>query len=315
MSGAERQAKYQRTSKGRAASRRRDEKRRIDGTKYKEKAATNNARSRKFRAAQIIGVSARDKRIRASAKRIVVLSDIHIPFEDSDALNAAINYTRAFKPDLIILNGDVLDCYALSSYTKDPENAWATVAVERDRGLIVQRTCREITPNVIWLGGNHEVRWDKAISHELEHPSPRGKAVLEVLAGGEISPQRAFERFFVASGVTWKPYGWRVELANGNLVVTHGFRLSAHSAYSARMHLERLGVSVIIGHTHRMGAYHNANLRGKQGAWENGCLCDMNPEYMQFPNWQQGFSTVTVNGDRFHVTQVPIVGGKVVGGE
>lgn len=246
MTGAERQAKYSRTSKGRAAIQRSRTKVAVDGRPRKsENMSARRERCRRWRNEQVVAACSRNKRLTVGATRVVVLSDIHLPFEDGAALASALNYTREFKPDLIVLNGDVLDCYALSSYIKDPAQAWATVHVERERAVTLQQACLAITPNVIYLGGNHENRWDKAIAHELEHPSPRGRAVMEVLAEGPVNPQAAFERFFVQAGVTWKPYGWRVELAQGNLVITHGFRLSSHSAYSARMHYDRMGVSVI----------------------------------------------------------------------
>ena len=56
-------------------------------------------------------------------------------------------------------------------------------------------------------------------------------------------------------------------------------------------------------------------------AYENGCLCRLDPKYVQFPDWQQGFSVVHVDeGGFFNVQQIPILnrrcffyGGTLVG--
>ena len=54
-------------------------------------------------------------------KRIAVLSDIHFPYYDRTALNLAIKTAIEYEPDCIILNGDIIDCYHLSSFEKDPK--------------------------------------------------------------------------------------------------------------------------------------------------------------------------------------------------
>ena len=54
-------------------------------------------------------------------KRIAILSDIHIPFHDRDSLYLALTWVKNFGPDCIVLNGDIIDCYQLSNFQKDPE--------------------------------------------------------------------------------------------------------------------------------------------------------------------------------------------------
>ena len=55
-----------------------------------------------------------------TGKRIGILSDIHIPYHDLDALNIALNEFKRVKVDTIVLNGDIIDCYNLSRWEKDP---------------------------------------------------------------------------------------------------------------------------------------------------------------------------------------------------
>jgi len=55
------------------------------------------------------------------AKRLLVLSDIHIPYHSIDALTCAFDYAKKEKPDAILLNGDTLDFFGLSRFAKDPK--------------------------------------------------------------------------------------------------------------------------------------------------------------------------------------------------
>ena len=245
------------------------------------------------------------------AKRVVILSDIQIPFQDQPVLELVYRFIDLWQPDTLIINGDLVDFYSLSQFDKDPLKVDRVVEEVTGVANFFERT--KIVQNRIWLGGNHEDRWRKTL-WKMQQFGPGAKAVLQALVNAAEATEDADAAFrFIFStkkmDVTYWPYGHYMILAHNNLVVTHGFRLSQHSAYSAKMHIERLGRSVIVGHTHRQGVYRNSNLRGTHGAWENGCLCRLDPDYVQFPNWQQGFSIVTIEQEQFYVEQVPILPG------
>lgn len=245
-----------------------------------------------------------------TAKRVAVLSDIQFPWEDENALELTLQFLTFWKPDTVILNGDITDCYACSAWDRDPLKTDTTLSELYKSDQLMKRLAK--IPQKIWLGGNHEDRWRRVIWRES--CSAGGlSAVVDALMHGigveDKDPHEAFRRAFQIqeNDFTYWPYGHYVELAEGNLVITHGFLSSQHSAYSAKRHFDRLGRSVIIGHTHRQGSYLVSQLWDPRGAWENGCLCSLNPEYVQFPNWQQGFSLVTITDNLFHVDQVPIL--------
>jgi len=54
-------------------------------------------------------------------KRVLILSDIHVPYHSIDAITAAIQYAKKSKPDALLLNGDTIDCHRLSRFIKDPK--------------------------------------------------------------------------------------------------------------------------------------------------------------------------------------------------
>ncbi len=64
------------------------------------------------------------------------------------------------------------------------------------------------------------------------------------------------------------------------------------------------------GHTHRLGAFYHRDISDTYAAWENGCLCNLNPDYVTAPDWQHGWSVVWSHRDYFHVEQVAVVKGR-----
>lgn len=226
-------------------------------------------------------------------KRYVVLSDIQIPFQDDSALEVAYKLIKDVKPDGVILNGDIVDCYSISDFHKDPYSQ-ADLEAEIAGACNLMGKLSKV-PNKVWIGGNHEDRWRRVI---WKQGSPY-RAMFR-------SFQEAFQMGSYA--FRWRPYGDYVLL--GKLMVTHGSMVSKHSGQTAKAHYDKYGRSVLVGHTHRLGAYYHRNMEGTYAAFENGCLCSLTPEYTQHPNWQQGFSVVEV-GDAglFHVTQCPILKG------
>lgn len=259
--------------------------------------------------------------IHDTAYTAVILSDLQIPFEDVHALNQALDVIRSVRPDLLILNGDIIDCYLESTFTKKMKPKLLE-QVSKQTYWRSQKFMESIAavPKKIWMGGNHEERWALQIARENERGgiSPISLALIAARKDDlDISDMHgSFAKIYNMAdyGITYYPYSHRLYLAEKNLIVTHGKYVSRHSGQSAKRTFEWLGTSCLVGHTHRLGN-HLVTLDGvAYGAWENGCLCQLEPEYDDSPNWQQGFSIVKVNGPEFHVIQVPIIrrGGQAV---
>lgn len=105
--------------------------------------------------------------------------------------------------------------------------------------------------------------------------------------------------------IEWIENRWKF----GKLWFMHGAFLSKHSGASARRNQEAFGVNCLTGHSHRSGKSNLTNLGGNYGGWENGCLCNLDPEYMDcIPNWQSAFSVVTDYKEKiFYVNNIDIV--------
>ena len=101
----------------------------------------------------------------------------------------------------------------------------------------------------------------------------------------------------------------------GDLYITHGSIVRKHAGYTARAEFEKNGCTGISAHTHRDGKYTVRNRGGHFAWWENFCLCDLNPEYVDgIANWSQGWSLVTMVGRRPYVEQIACIGHKYIYG-
>ncbi len=236
-----------------------------------------------------------------------ILQDTHNPFQDQRVLREVELFLGELQPDMILYPGDMGDFYGLSKFDKNPCRA---DELQKDLNSTAElfKRHRALAPNarMIFELGNHEDRlrrhlWGKdAALASLDCMTVEG---LYKLKGSEV------ECVDYEEGL----------LINGNFMVTHGDLIRAHSGYTAKGMSDKHGGSGIHGHSHRGGNSLKRNRFGIYGWWENFCLCDLNPDYVTNPNWQQGFSVVTFIRGRFWVQQMQIInrkfmyGGRVFG--
>lgn len=310
----ETQKRYLQTEKGRLSTRRNIARQIANGNN----AASLRRRDERQRYELAALQAAKDVRVSVPETRtLAILSDLQMPFEDPAALDQALEVVARIKPDTVVLNGDIVDCYAESVFLKD----WKLAALATPEGHRRARRvmeCLESVPNKIWLGGNHEERWKKELWREIAKGEKAGAVAANLVAamnakgagGIDLSdPVGSFARIYdmAEHGFIYYPWHHRLYFAQNNLVVTHGEFVRKDSGATARATFEWLGRSVIVGHTHRLGSYLVTKDGREHGGWEGGCLCELEPEYCTTPNWQQGLTIVKINGPEFHVVPVPII--------
>jgi hypothetical protein len=186
-----------------------------------------------------------------------------------------------------------MDCYAVSRFVKDPARRGSLpeeIVHARARLGLWQRWAKRVE----MMEGNHENR----LQRYLWSSAPE-LAGLPALTIPELLGLR--ER-----GIAWYPLGqpWKV----GDLIHIHGSEVGVGSTYVARNMFNRSAGNVIFGHHHVFQMYLQARARQRElfGAWANGCLCKLDPEYVLWPNWQQGLTIVDYSSKGyFHVDQIP----------
>lgn len=235
------------------------------------------------------------------AKRVLVLSDIHVPYHSVDAITAVFDYAKDEKPDAILLNGDTIDFFQLSRFVKDPKQRSIAGELQAFKQLMEAITdtfgCK-----IYYKLGNHCERyqhflWMKA--NELE--------------GVE---EFKFENIIRARAEGIEVIGDKRIIKLGDLNVLHGHEFGG-SIFSpvniARGLFLRGKVSAMQGHNHQTSEHTESNMNGEiTTTWSLGCLCELNPAYLPINKWNHGFALVDIDGQQFHVRNKRIHKGKIL---
>lgn len=210
----------------------------------------------------------------------LIISDVHFPYQDKLTLNSVYNFALDFQPNVIVQLGDLIDCYALSKYSKDPTRL-LQFQKEIDLAANFWKKLDHICPSAqkFYKLGNHERRYQ-----ELLRANP------------ELSPLRALN---LANLMNLEKYNVKLYgendllLFNDKLIVTHGTFISQLSGGSALKELVSRGRKYygVSGHCHRAGKIFDTKMDGCAGWVESGFLGDLG-EGFEFvgdktPNWQQ----------------------------
>lgn len=202
-----------------------------------------------------------------------------VPLHDTKALNVALAFMKDFKPDHVILGGDILDCGCISHHNHGKPGATEGFKLLSDaNGLrdALITPIEKITPKAkkVYIVGNHE-RWIA----DLEQQIPALEGIINVESLLKLDS-------------TWKvvPQGEAYKL--GKLMFIHGDQVKGgeHSAKWATLAYE---ANVRFGHFHTHAVYSKIAAFDTNG--HNGiavpCLCRRNPNYGgNSPNrWAQGF--------------------------
>lgn len=245
---------------------------------------------------------------RVQTSTTVVCGDLHVPFHDPKAVGCVLGYIRDTKPDCLVLNGDTIDFYPVSSFSKDPHRE-LTLQDELDQTNDILDAFDSVMPKgsrKVFVVGNHEVRLSRYLRENARALHGLRALTLDALL-------RLTERGYEVVPMVGRDASTMV----GKVEVGHFNIARKDAGASAKTLLIDRGCSVIQSHTHKLAAFYKRH-RGtgqQHGAWEIGCLCDLNPEYVSNPDWSQAFATVTTCATgRYHVALHEILGGELLAG-
>lgn len=227
------------------------------------------------------------------------LSDMHVPYHDPHAWQLVLRIVAHVEPAAVNIGGDLVDFYRLSNFDKDPDRyASGKLQVELDLAYAMLQQLRQaVSPfcTMRFVPGNHEYRLTRYLMRHTELHGLRALDLVSLLRLDEL-------------GIDY--FEHEIEIVPDQLILKHGSMVRKDSAMTARAELdrERYAISLIHGHTHRLGAYYATTRNGMVAAYENGCLCSLTPEFVHRPNWQLGCTMTThLGGDLFHVDSIPFL--------
>jgi predicted phosphodiesterase len=235
------------------------------------------------------------------SKRLLVLSDIHIPYHSIDALSCTFDYAKKEKPDAILLNGDTLDFFGLSRFAKDPKARSFAHELKTFKEFmdVLKKT---FNAKIYFKIGNHEERyfhflWMKA--HEI--------VGVEEFELENIIKSRA-------EGIEIIKDKRIMKAGDLNIIHGHEFGGSVFSPVNIARGLFLKGkVSAMQGHNHSTSEHTESNMNGEiTTTWSLGCLSELHPAYLPINKWNWGFAIIDIDGQDFEVRNKRIYKGKVL---
>lgn len=234
-------------------------------------------------------------------KRALIINDVHLPYHDIEAITTTFNYAKKEKPDLIVLNGDIIDCFLLSRFMKDPKARKFSYELDQLKKFVevVEKTFK---CKVIYKLGNHEIRY----SHFL-HEKAKEIADVEEFDIKSVIGARAKGVDIIDDKTIIKLSG--LDLLHGHEFVTGFF----NPVNVARGLYLRAKVSAMQGHSHKTSEHTETDLHGNiKTTWSVGCLCGLKADYAPYNSWNHGFALIDMDGTNFSVRNKRIFKGEVL---
>jgi predicted phosphodiesterase len=230
-------------------------------------------------------------------ERIVIVSDLQIPYHDPKAVYNLIDFIKRYKPDRVVSIGDEIDLPSVSKWEKGRMGEYAgTIGKDRDATVKILEKLR--VTDVI--RSNHT---DRLFNY-----------IASYAPGLYGIPELQLENFLRLPelGITY----WRKPMPIApNWVAVHGDhgRISQVAGQTALKQALQHGKSLVCGHTHRLGLSSVTEASGGivgriVTGLEVGNLMDFKKAHYTHgsANWQQGFGLLYVDGRNVTPVAVPV---------
>ena len=234
-------------------------------------------------------------------QRAAIISDVHNPYHCDTALTACLNHVHICDPSLIILNGDIADCFSVSFWEKDPRKRNFSAEIKSVRTMLAVIRAEFPNARIVYKCGNHEERYERYML--VKAPELLD---LEITDWGNLLKLPELEIELVRDK---RP----IRLGKLNVIHGHEFRFAiAGPVNPARGFFNKAKAHCIGGHLHQSSQHSEKNINQSViSTWSTGCLCDLHPDYSPINQWNHGFAMVDVTSTGiFQVNNMRIVDGE-----
>lgn len=215
----------------------------------------------------------------------LVMADLHIPYHDVDSINNILDFAQDKNIDTIVLLGDILDCYQLSTFTKDPSkpNMMQQITI----GKQFLQKLRKMFPNarIIYKQGNHQFRikrtlWENnAKLYELMNQY----MILNLLGLEQLNIEYLIQPFRI--GKLWYLHGHQY---NGG---------RSQAQHIPEMFMKVVHDNFIVAHYHRVQTKDFKKIDGQIiSGYAIGHLA-MPMDYSMINKWAKSFSIISYSED------------------
>lgn len=210
-------------------------------------------------------------------RKLVFISDTQAPYHLPQAVALGAAFLRDYKPDTLVLGGDIIDFVSISKFVKvgrfTPTNVADEISICEEE-VVKPLVAAAPKAETFWIEGNHEhrlTRYIAAMAKPLEGLIDLADALGCTRNGIKYVQSKA---------------GNGILRLMPNLALMHGNR---HGMNPAKAQYDKWGGSLVMGHAHK-----EATWRVKQGcgtdhvALAAGCTCK-DPDFDDIDNYTRGF--------------------------
>lgn len=245
--------------------------------------------------------------------RWMLSSDQHIPYHDPRYIDLWFQVMKWFKPDVVDYLGDTSDQDCFSRYSIGTSNEFLNQVAKPTYEDIKPFVFEQERPVAEFYDQTRKIRRNAEVFVALGNHCDRVFDYMDKKLpehAKAITPESLWN--FDGLGIEYIHYGDLPKHRFGGIHVHHGVAISQHAGESVRKDVENFGVSIVRGHSHRIGSYYRTfELRNETlVGHEIGHLVDVKSQgfsYSNMRNWQPGFMIAHIeNGTTPHFSMIHI---------
>ena len=239
-----------------------------------------------------------------SCNNVLLISDIHVPYQDNEAIKVAVEYGKKSKINCIFINGDLIDFHMISRFVHLERKPDIAYELKATRKFLKYLNHEFPKVPIYFLFGNHDLRLQTFLASKAPELLDMSEFKLEVLLDAKSCNMTVIDD--------------TVLVKMGKLAVTHGHLLSKGfiaPVNAARGLFLKAKASSIMSHVHKVSTHSETNINGKTiTTYSTGCLCELNPRYSPYANnFSHGFAHVKFQkGGNFSVKNIQVIDGIIV---
>lgn len=218
--------------------------------------------------------------------KIGILSDIHLPYHNLDALTEAITALKREKVDAVLLNGDTIDCHTLSRFAKDPRKRDFKFEIDSLKAFF-EKLDEILKCKIYFKIGNHEARYEHFLmqkAHELKgiEDFEFSNIIKAREKGIEVIESNRYMKLNGLNGIHGHEYFGITSPVN----IARGLYMKGKT-------------SAFQGHNHQTSEHTETDMNGNiTTTWSIGCLSELHPSYMPLNKWNHGYAWVELDTNR-----------------
>ena len=232
-------------------------------------------------------------------KKIISFSDLHVPFFLWEDMQKAL--TKHCDADIVVLNGDILDAYIFSTFSKSKSIA----AIKEYRmAFDLVHYLSDHFENVVMVCGNHDYRTTRAVKQagfNKDASAVFGTDLLFKISNGEkLNEHGQLEEKLDFKNVHYQKHDpWYTRIGKTIFCHPSGFGSKYPGAtvvklldhFTERMHHDDFD-SIVVGHTHKVyKGVVSGKLLIEQGAMAHKLPYQFQPD-LRFKNAMNGYAVI-----------------------